>query len=361
MNRSKPRLIPSSARTSLTNVVRLPRRWWRLYADWRIVLTIATALAFLAIVVVPTGVAVAFKQPRTQPSIEAWLHAADEKTSIAVYQMQTGSVLHMPLGEYVMDVLAAELPPTTPMSALQAAAITARTYAVRSMAIAPAQSLAQRHGAAVTDSGSLDLPVQTEAQQAVRFGTQLNAALARYQAAILATDGQILTYQDKPILAFSFALSPGRTQSAAAVFQQPIAYLPSVPCPDDALVAAQPVQYFDTATLAARLHIQLTRGALASFVVLGRNVAGFVESVHGPASSQWTGAAFAQALGLQSGDFAVAVDKGKLAVTCQGVGADVGLSLHEAVAMSSAGKTARQVLATFYPGAQIDADTRFVG
>lgn len=360
MNRSKSRFTPFSSRTSLAHVVRLPRRWWRVYADWRIVMAVAVALAFVGMILLPTGVAFAFKRQTVTPSIQGWLNAADEQVAIPVYQMQTGQVVQMPLGDYVMDVLAAELPPSASKPALEAAAIAARTYAVRSMAITPPKSLAQTHHAAVTDSSALDLPLETETEQDARFGDRVNDARVRYQAAILATDGKILTYEGKPILAFSFALSPGSTRSSATVFGQNVPYLQPVVCPDDALVAVQPVQMFDHATLTHALHVKVTVDTLSSFKVVSSDATGFVNSVQGPGLSHWTGAAFAAALGLKSGDFSLAVDHGQLAVTCRGIGSDVGLSLHEASAMAAQGQSVQQILNTFYPGAQLAPDSTWV-
>lgn len=344
----------------MTTVIALPRRWWQTYADWRVIVLLAVFLAFLSLVVLPTATALLVRQRSTAPSLQAWITSADEQTLLPMYQMETGHVIELPLGEYIADVLAAELPPDAPPAALQAAAIAARTYAVRALSNRTAASFATAHGAAVTDSSQLDLPLETEAAQEARFGGQANWAQSRYQAAILATDGEILTYQDKPILAFTFALSPGQTRSAAEVFGRSIPYLVAVPCPDDAATSAQPIRWFTPTALSTALKVHITAANLTAFQVAERDGAGFAKVVRGPGNAQWSGDGFARALGLSSADVQFRVQGGRLGVIASGIGRDIGLSIHEAISLASQGQSATQILERFYPGTALRPDAPFL-
>ena len=326
----------------------------------------------------------------------------------------------MPLGDYLIDVLAAELPPTAPPQALEAAAVAARTYAVQAMlanrlgqyptgagpanplslsirsggttgtpaanggSSSPSQPSGQRtpsshaaassgaqsghaqtlrnpvlKGADVTDSGQWDLPLLTAAAQDAKWGSQVDAVRAQYEAAILATDGLIVTYHAKPILAFAFQLSPGITRSAAEVFGQSIPYLQAVACPDDKKVAQQPLQTCSPAQLAARLGIPAKSVNVNQFTVTSRASSGFVVGVRGPQGGSWSGSAFAKALSLPSADFTLKASQGNLTVQSFGIGQDVGLSLHEATVLAAKGETWQHILARFYPGTAITPDVNY--
>lgn len=452
--------------------------WWRRYSDWRLVLTLIMVVAFISMIAMPASVALAFHRGKPAPnSVQAWLNSSDEQTTIYVYRVHTGETVAMPLGEYLIDVLAAELPPNAPPAALEAAAVAARTYAVQAMLakrsgmVAPgatrpaittlttsnashvsgatsaasktgstsqagstsrtgstsqagsasqagstsqgapasngvsggqsrspsssasqagstsqstsqtgagSQNAASSHtgsasktgstsqaqsaqaaGADVTDSGQYDLPMETAAAQDARWGSQVDEMRAKYQAAILATDGLIVSYKSLPILAFSFPLSPGVTRSAEEVFHKSIPYLQAVPAPDDKRAAKQPVKFYTLAELSARLGFSAKGAALTQFAVTKRLKDGFVVGVTGPRGASWTGSTFEQKLGLSSSDFTLKVVRDKLVVETYGIGADVGLSLHEAAALAARGETWQKILATFYPGTGIMSDVGF--
>ena len=486
--------------------------WWRRYSDWRLVLTLIMVVAFISMIAMPASVALAFHRGKPAPnSVQAWLNSSDEQTTIYVYRVHTGETVAMPLGEYLIDVLAAELPPNAPPAALEAAAVAARTYAVQAMLAkrsgmvapgatrpaittlttgnasnvssppsaasktgstsqsgstsrtgstsqagstsrtgssshagsssqvgatsqsAPASNVVsggqsrspsgsasqtgstsqstsrtgspsqspshtrtgsqnaatsqtgsasqtgstsqtgsalqsgstsqaqstQAAGADVTDSGQYDLPMETAAAQDARWGSQVDEMRAKYQAAILATDGLIVSYKSLPILAFSFPLSPGVTRSAEEVFHKSIPYLQAVPAPDDKRAAKQPIKFYTLAELSARLGFSAKGAALTQFAVTKRLKDGFVVGVTGPGGASWTGSTFEQKLGLSSSDFTLKVVRDKLAVETYGIGADVGLSLHEAAALAARGETWQRILATFYPGTGIMSDVGF--
>lgn len=372
-------------------------------------------------IVMPTAVALSFKRGPWSSPVQAWLNSSDEQMTIDVYRVRTGDVVSMPLGDYLIDVLAAELPPGAPPQALAAAAVAARTYAVQAMlanrlgqyptGAGPANALsipsagtngapaahggstgpsrpsgqtapssqtkkssqpghkasntqpplrnAALKGADVTDSGQWDLPLLTAAAQDARWGSQVDAVRAKYQAAILATDGLIVTYHSRPILAFAFQLSPGVTRSAAQVFDQSIPYLQAVACPDDEKVAQQPLQTYSPAQLAARLGIPAKSVNVNQFTVSTRTSDGFVVGVKGPQGGSWSGSAFAKALSLPSADFTLKASQGTLTVESFGIGQDVGLSLHEATVLAARGETWQHILARFYPGTAITPDVNF--
>lgn len=118
-------------------------------------------------------------------------------------------VNHLPLEQYLYGVLPREVSPSWPTHALRAQAVAARSFA------------AQRIGA----SGQFDVYCTTRSQ--VYGGADAEAA--RTTAAVNATRGLVPTYRGRPIGAYFFASSGGRTENVENVWTSaPVPYLKSV-------------------------------------------------------------------------------------------------------------------------------------
>ena len=409
---------------SLSNVVSLPRIGYERLAlriregSLRLKLGLLLLAAFVGLIGVPTLIALSVNRDHRLPVL-ALMTTRDAQDTLLVYRWNEGKVVRVPLSEYLVNVLAAEISPRAPMSALQAAAIAARTYAIRSTQhqLFSTPTFAQSHGADVTDNGVLDLPWLTAAQQQARFGSQANADIVRYQQAVASTDGQILTYQSEPILAFSFQLSPGETRNGTTVFGVPLPYLKSVACPaDETNPKVQQTFRISVQTLAKDLGLQGTVNP-GRFAVSGRDEIGYVHTVvYG--SQSWSGPQFAALLHLPSSNFTLVSSSSRkagtgsagpagkapqagqhgqtgpaaqtgstglagkaaqsgtaaspatshssttqnspsLIIETKGIGLDLGMSLNEATAMADAGKKVNQILSYFYPGTALTSDSKW--
>jgi stage II sporulation protein D len=124
-------------------------------------------------------------------------------------------VNRLPLDEYVQGVVPSEMPASWHPEALKSQAVAARSYA-----------LASRPRSDVYDN----LP-DTRSQ----VYTGASREQPESNAAVRATARQVLTYRGKPIVAFFFSTSGGRTENAENSFVDsgPRPYLVSVPDPYD--------------------------------------------------------------------------------------------------------------------------------
>jgi stage II sporulation protein D len=121
----------------------------------------------------------------------------------------------LPLEDYVMGVLAGEIPRDWPLEALKAQAIAARTFAVLKRTLA-------REKNEVYD-------LENTAQFQMYQGSGL--VNEKIRKAVQETQGQIATYDSKPILAFFHSNCGGETCGAADVWGQNQPYLKPVSCP----------------------------------------------------------------------------------------------------------------------------------
>lgn len=115
------------------------------------------------------------------------------------------------LEEYLYGVLPNEMPPSWPMEALKAQAVASRSYAV--------YNILQKAGKASFDvTGGFSDQVYSG----------YDGEHPRTNEAVNMTKGQVLTYQDKPILALYHSNSGGITEDSGDAFGTQLPYLKSV-------------------------------------------------------------------------------------------------------------------------------------
>ena len=122
-------------------------------------------------------------------------------------------VMEVALDAYVMGIVPGEMPREWPLEALKAQAVAARTYALSKLEQGKEWDV-------VADPVAFGYyGVQSESPSTTR--------------AVRETRGEVLTYGGKPITAFYFSSSGGRTFSSQDVFGTALPYLPGVPDPWD--------------------------------------------------------------------------------------------------------------------------------
>ena len=156
----------------------------------------------------------------------------------------------MPLERYVRGVVAAEMPASWPLAALEAQAIASRTYALTAHA------------------GGSRFDVYADTRSQVYKGAA--AETSQSNAAIAATAGQIVTYAGHPAITYFFASSGGHTEDVQYAFEgsEPQPWLQAVTDPYEG--SSTHWKYtLSSATAAARLS-GLFKGSLRGIEVLRR-------------------------------------------------------------------------------------------
>ena len=117
----------------------------------------------------------------------------------------------LPLEDYLLGVLPAEMPASFPEEALKAQAVLARTFAVRRL-----NPLA---------------PYDLCATEACQVYLGLSAETPRHERAVRATEGRVLSYAGQVASALYHADSGGMTAGSEEVFQKALPYLRPRPDP----------------------------------------------------------------------------------------------------------------------------------
>jgi stage II sporulation protein D len=203
----------------------------------------------------------------------------------AVIKVLDGShVISLPLERYVRGVVAAEMPSSWPLAALEAQAIASRTYAL------------------TTDAGGSRFDVYADTRSQMYLGAA--AETASSNAAVRDTAGQIVLYAGKPATTYFFASSGGMTESIQNSFigASPQPWLVGVADPYSGGAAFEWKRSFSFAS-ASRLLRGLVRGSFRGVEVLQRGVSPRIVSAEilgSAGDTQLSGPELAARLGLTS-------------------------------------------------------------
>ncbi|GAC1345599.1 MAG: SpoIID/LytB domain-containing protein [Myxococcales bacterium] len=253
------------------------------------------------------------------------------------------------LEDYVAAVVASEVPSSWPAAALQAQAVAARTYAV-------AQKIAQGPGARAHLGASV-------LDQVYAGAAHLESGARK---ASRATAGEVLTWEAAPIAAYFSSSCGGRGESGEAAFRLPPGSTPYLPGGDDGDAdAGAPRREWTVRKSLAELSALLRKANRLQAAVSGISVGATTPSgrvsrvllrTAGGREVPMSGAELRQLVGytaLPSLWFTVAVEGGAAVFRGRGSGHGVGLCQWGARGRAVRGETYRQILAHYYPGAEI--------
>lgn len=256
---------------------------------------------------------------------------------------EDGTVREMDLEAYITCVVLGEMPADFEVEALKAQAVVARTYTLRRNG----ESRKHEDGAVCTDYRCCQ--AYTSPEDFLASG-ETQAALTKVREAVMATAGQVLTYQGKLAETTYFSCSGGRTEDAAAVWGSDVPYLRSVDSPGEESAA----HYTDSVSFSIGEFLEAL-GLPGSQVTVGQTTythGGGVAAME-ICGRQFTGVEMRQKLGLRSTLFTLTVLPSTVTVTTKGFGHRVGMSQYGADAMAVTGKTYGEILAHYYPGTEL--------
>ena len=267
-----------------------------------------------------------------------------------------GSIEEMPMDQYLLGVLRAEMPASFELEALKAQAVAARTYTLHKMA----QGTIARHpDADACDDITCCKAYRTAEDAAADWGARALYYEEKLTRAVTETDGEVIVYNGEPVLAVFFSSAAGHTQGAGEVWQSDLPYLQSVESPEDETLVPN---YYSSVTFtaaefrerfcAAYPTARLDGGAESFITDIVRNDAGFVATLC-VGGVTLKGNDLRMVLGLRSPSFTVSVEDDTLTFHVTGYGHGVGMSQYGANAMAKEGYTCEEILEHYFTGAQV--------
>ena len=258
--------------------------------------------------------------------------------------LEDGSRVPMEMDEYLLGVLAGEMPASFPEEALKAQAVASRSYAVHTLAQG-------KHGDNTLCAQSCCQIYLTEPQRREKWGQDCDFYTDILRRCIAQTKGQLLLYGSEAAETCFHASSLGCTESSEALWGQAVPYLVSVSSPENS-------ESVPKLTSLVRFSPEELYTALGGEVIpsagIGRclrDAAGRVESIELLGRS-YSGTALRSLLGLRSTNFTVEYDGSEYIFRVNGSGHGVGMSQYGAKLMAEQGASYRDILAHYYPGTE---------
>ena len=279
------------------------------------------------------------QEPEPEPEPEPKLSWDAQQT----VRLQTPEGLReLPLSDYLVGVLAGELPRDFEPEAVAAQAVAARTFTLRQMA-----------------RGKHDGFLCSDAACCQAWQAEVDAGrAAELERAIAATDAQVLCYEGELIEALFFSCSGGRTEAAVAVWGGDVPYLISVDSPGE----EQAPRYTGTVRMDAAAFRERILSLCPEAFLSGPPEEWVGQAVYtgggGVATLELGGAAISgtqlrRLFGLNSTCFTLTLEGEEFVFETLGFGHRVGLSQYGANAMAQNGADWREILAHYYPGTEL--------
>ncbi len=264
-------------------------------------------------------------------------------------RLADGSIKELSAVDYVLGVVAAEMPASYRDEALKAQAVAAYTFALYKSA----QNTDKDYD--ITADFTVDQSFIDEAGMAEKWGEQYDQNRQKILAAVESVKGLAIKKEGKPILSVYTAISSGRTESAENVWGSKIDYL--VPkdsigdllCPDYLSEAAFTLEQINSLLITPK---GITAPSEEWFINPVLSDSGSVKSISF-GSSTLSGNEVRQALSLRSADFSVIKNDTGYSFTVRGYGHLVGMSQYGANYMAMQGSGYKEILEWYYTGCTV--------
>lgn len=248
-----------------------------------------------------------------------------------------GTVVTMNLEDYVVGVVAGEMPASFQSEALKAQAIASRTFAMKKTS----------QGAVLLNSTANQV-YKSESQMKQMWGSSYTTYYNKIKNAVDSTQGLVLTYNGQYIDALYHSMSNSKTEMPKYVWGSNLPYLQTVSSNWDTKVKG-----FETSTnitystLSTKLGKTINKNT--EFKILSETVSGRVENIK-IGDSTYSGVKLRSLLGLRSTDFSIVKGDTSITVTTKGYGHGVGMSQNGANEAAKEGYSYSQILKHYYTG-----------
>ena len=280
--------------------------------------------------------------------------AADERVSVRI--LIGDGTETMTLRDYLVGVVAAEMPASFEPEALKAQAVAARTDTVYRMRISHPHSDAD----CCIDPGCCKAYASPDELRA-RWGESYEKWYGKSSAAIAETDGEILTYDGEPIFAAFHAASEGATECSENVWLSALPYLRSVSTME---TAADVPRFRETVTLTASELRETLTARCGELALSEKPESWLTDPVWSDSgrllrvtvgSTSLSGTSLRSVLGLRSAAVTWTYDGERFLFETAGYGHGVGMSQYGAEVMAASGSGHKDILLHYYTGAALNA------
>ncbi|MDR3595485.1 stage II sporulation protein D [Clostridium sp.] len=281
---------------------------------------------------------------------------------VKLYRKEQDKVEEIDLEEYIMGVVASEVPANFNEEALKAQAVAARTFYMNKR-INPDKE-AEKYGAEISDTTNCQVYMSKEERLAKWSSKDGESNWSKIEKAVLDTKGQVLTYEGVVLeYAQFFAVSSGKTEDAKDVFSIEVPYLKSEEskgeeiAPKFKTTMSIPVDEFVNKINGKYANANVKKGNLNTSIKIDSYTEGGGVKTIRVGNETIKGTEFRELFNLNSTNFTLDFGKDVVKINCTGYGHGVGMSQWGANAMAKNGSTYDEILKHYYKGVEINEIT----
>ncbi len=278
--------------------------------------------------------------PKEKPKTYILEKNKPNNETVRVLRNKTNEIQNIELEEYLIGVLAGEMPVSYEIEALKAQAVAARTYTLRK------KEINKNNNYDVVDTTNDQVYLDEEYLKQT-WGESYDNYINKIKQAVKETSGEYLTYDGKIIKAFFFSTSSGTTENCIDVFGENLPYLQSVSSTWDETSPS----YLDEKTFTKqelyeklempyneKISIEIERNSTNSIKTITIN------------NKKILGTEFRQKLNLKSTNLEIKEEDNNIIITSKGFGHGVGMSQFGAEQLALLGYKYDEILKYYYQG-----------
>lgn len=317
------------------------------------IIVLVAALVLVVSFTIPTLLVLPFSSEKAESKLDEKMKPKKSSSfqpsiEVAVYRDNSKRIEKLPLEEYVVGVVASEMPATFEEEALKAQALSARTFIIKHLLLGGNSDLPG--GANITDTIN-DQVFKNKEELKKQWGKKYKKNIDKITRAVKATEGKVLTYNHQPIDALFFSTSNGFTENSEDYWSSAVPYLKSVESPWD----KKSPKYYSKLTLT----VQDFENKLD--VKINENIGTITELTEGKrvgtvmiGGKKFSGREVRDKLGLRSSDFSWERKGENIIIATKGFGHGVGMSQYGANGMAKKGKNYLDIVKHYYKGVQVE-------
>ncbi len=309
----------------------------------------AAALVLVPAITLPNGFAPVPEETSTR-----------KEETVTVFLNAEEASVTLPMTEYLVGAVSAEMPAAYHPQALMAQAVACHTYALYRKAQEAKSPTASLGGADLSDNPEMHQGYLSEADRREKWGDAFAENENKMRSAVESVQTLIMTYEGEPICASFFSVSAGQTESSLTVFGDDLPYLQPAASDADLLSpdCEHTVLFSDSEfTEAAQSLGDISLGDDPDDWIGEQKTtdSGFVKEIT-VGGKTVSGNAFRRAFSLRSAVFTVTHTDSGFRIRTKGHGHLVGMSQYGANAMAQSGADYRRILQHYYTGVMITSE-----
>ncbi len=280
-----------------------------------------------------------------------------ESPNIKVYDTDNNKVIKMNIEEYLYGVVSSEMPSTFNEEALKSQAIAARTYVIYKIE----NNITTGHENADICTNPAHCQAYTSYKNLKKLkGTDwIKSDYVKVKSVVDSTKGQILTYDNEPVMPLYFSTSSGKTENSEDVFSTAYPYLVSVDSPYE----DKSPKYITTYSISKNKFIKYIKSNYPKLNIsssdLDKNIniksrtdGGSVETIQ-IGNIETSGATIRKIFSLNSANFDIDYYDNNIEFTVKGYGHGVGMSQWGAEGMAQKGYKYYDILFHYFKNTDI--------